>query len=1344
VFVVAFGLALLAPSSALAAFTRPFLCQTPPGSFTGFGPEGVAVDAADHLWISETLPGKVEIGEQGHDKLYGFNSAYSACGGPIMSLAIEGFDFPARLAIESSTSHFYVVGQLQSGGQGYVEVFDSTGKLVERWKHQFEDPYVAVDNSTEPFDLSAGSVYVTHRHDPEEPGGDGAPPGIGKFAASGKPVPFTGSAAYIKGSEIVGTPTESVFDIRPESIVVDSQGDIYAVNNGAHNGEGEVDEFSPSGVFMQAFTGKETPGLGENHERGGFGGELAGVAVDPVSGHVLVAVSGSAPNTANQGAVDEFDSTTGQYLNQITETEVEVSPGKHEKSHLHSAKEMTVDSHGDLYVVDDRSKAVDAYGPGHFLPSLRLAEASGRKPASAVLNDSVDPEGFSLTDCHFEYVPQSQFEVSGFESVTGAEKAPCAPAAGSIPADSEYHPVHAEVTGLASGTTYRYRLVATTSGELGGTEYSGSLAFTAPHAPRVDSTSATNLSSTFAGLRAQINPLGAETTYYFQYVDQAHYEPEAEDPYALGATAPSNTPATAVDIGSGGATGNADASVAQQIGGLAPGTTYHFRAIATNEIGTTAGAMCEGEFRADCTFTTLPLVVPGLPDGRAYELLTPPNKGSAPDMFGFPVRNHEFTNLDFGYPSESGDGFLLETRAAFGPFPASVENAYVFGRDKSAGRWEMTALTPPSLGVQSIAEVVFDPVDFSKVGFQDTVGSLASEGGTQRENLAGPLGGPYPTLHKDAPVHGGQTAAAELTEIAGASHDLSRLVLESKGHAVCPGAESQDPESRVLCEWAGGYETVNGELKPELTLVNVNSEGSLLNPCGARLGEVGGSTHNAVSYDGSKVFFTAPDPVAQNMGPGCWKPATETSPEANPPQLYMRSGGATVELSAPESGVSDPCHPLSSGCHPAVYVGASEDGSKVFFVTETVLTEDAAKLKLHDLELYEYNGETGKLTRISAGEPGSSGANVVKVPAVAAHGSAVYFTALGRLTSDAKAVKGEEVNLYRYDTVTRKTAYVGTVNAGDYPLGNYPSSAIALRSDANWYTTPDGRYLLFASSRELTSYVTGYATGNGTVCFLPETQEHVNGHCEELYRYDSRAAEKHEQPVVCVSCNPSGAPPTSNALFARSARGTRATGPVRAMSDAGSYVFFDTADALVAQDSNGTLDVYEWHEGRISLISSGKNAVASFFLGASPDGANVFFGTHARLVPQDTDTNGDVYDARICTEADPCIKPPSGGTGLCEGDACQNPSPAPIDATPVTAAISAEGDLAGEVKPKVKPKTKGEPTNAQKLAKALKACRKKAKGQRKKCGSQVRRRYGKKANGAVRARHAGSHRRAGR
>ena len=37
--------------------------------------------------------------------------------------------------------------------------------------------------------------------------------------------------------------------------------------------------------------------------------------------------------------------------------------------------------------------------------------------------------------------------------------------------------------------------------------------------------------------------------------------------------------------------------------------------------------------------------------------------------------------------------------------------------------------------------------------------------------------------------------------------------------------------------------------------------------------------------------------------------------------------------------------------------GASEDGSRVFFVTKTELTKEAAALKLHDIELYEWRVE---------------------------------------------------------------------------------------------------------------------------------------------------------------------------------------------------------------------------------------------------------------------------------------------------------------------------------------------------------------------------------------------------
>jgi hypothetical protein len=163
------------------------------------------------------------------------------------------------------------------------------------------------------------------------------------------------------------------------------------------------------------------------------------------------------------------------------------------------------------------------------------------------------------------------------------------------------------------------------------------------------------------------------------------------------------------------------------------------------------------------------------------------------------------------------------------------------------------------------------------------------------------------------------------------------------------------------------------------------------------------------------------------------------------------------------------------------------------------------------------------------------------------------------------------------------------------------------------------------------------------------------------------------------------------------------------MSDDGSYVFFDSADALVPQDGNGTLDVYEWHEGHVALISSGKDSTPSFFLGTSASGDDVFFGTHATLVPRDTDSAGDLYDARVCTASDPCVKPPLGETAQCEGDACQSPPPSPIDATPGSLTFSGAGNAVSEVvtaKKKVaKPKKK-----ANKKCKAKRGKKTKVKG----------------------------------
>jgi len=94
-------------------------------------------------------------------------------------------------------------------------------------------------------------------------------------------------------------------------------------------------------------------------------------------------------------------------------------------------------------------------------------------------------------------------------------------------------------------------------------------------------------------------------------------------------------------------------------------------------------------------------------------------------------------------------------------------------------------------------------------------------------------------------------------------------------------------------------------------------------------------------------------------------------------------------------------------------------------------------------------------------------------------------------------------------------------------------------------------------------------------------------------------------------------------------------------------VFFDTADALVPRVSAGVLRVYEWHDGTISLITSPQDPNDSFYLGSSANGGDVFFGTHAQLVTQDTDSSGDLYDARIGGGF-----PASAAGAPCIGDAC--------------------------------------------------------------------------------------------
>ena len=690
------------------------------------------------------------------------------------------------------------------------------------------------------------------------------------------------------------------------------------------------------------------------------------------------------------------------------------------------------------------------------------------------------------------------------------------------------------------------------------------------------------------------------------------------------------------------------------------------------------------------------------------------DKGDAIDIFGSHPEGARGIVVDRGngaYVAEDGDAILVKTDGSFAPRATSIASAYVFSR--GAEGWRMSVLAQSTNAPQEVEEVeLFDPGDLSEVGFVDEIGTLSElaggeESAYRRTELVGPAGGSYAPVYS-ASGSAAEAASSEAVEMVGGSEDLSRVVLESENHSLAAGAEGQDERTDALYETNGGGECDPPPAPPNCDLVDVDEEGRVM-PCGATLGqgELGeGGAHSAVSSDGSRIFFTAPEPG--KSGVGCWNnPAAsplENPPEAqeNPPELYMREDGVrTVEISVPLPGSGVKVggeNPLL----PAVFVGASADGSKVFFMTRTELTKGAVG---HTPELYEYETAGGRLTLISGDESGTVEGDIDSVTAVSSDGSAVYFSAFGDLATGAtKYPPGGEnfspVNLYRYDTITGATTFVTTLNKYDYPMkfgqgdtwystefGGSGAEYEGLSYEKEWYTTADGRFLVFGTVLPLTGFDNIHAPGVECPNNYGGAAEAPEG-CFELYRYDAVTGR-----IVCVSCV--GGAPVDGAYFARTFFRSPADGPPRPISEDGGHVFFESANALVPQAVAGRVHVYEWHEGVVSLISSSSDPGNAFFLGSSADGSDVFFVTHAQLSAQDTDQAADVYDARV----------DGGFAGLtapqCTGTGCQGvPAVPPIFATPASATFEGVGNFT-VLEPPGKPGVKPKKTKAAKCGRGL-------------------------------------------
>jgi hypothetical protein len=198
------------------------------------------------------------------------------------------------------------------------------------------------------------------------------------------------------------------------------------------------------------------------------------------------------------------------------------------------------------------SRGADGLLTTSAAPQASTGAASAVTPTSATLNGTVTPSGRATT-WFFEYGTSTSYG-----SKTAAKDV--------APATSPFA-VAGQVTGLTAGRVYHFRLVATSDA---GTSRGSDQTFTTAVAPSVTTKSASSVSDSTATLSGTANPNGQTTTAYFEYGTSASY----------------GTKTAAKNIGSGRST----STVSIPVSGLAAGTTYHFRIVASNATGTSAGS----------------------------------------------------------------------------------------------------------------------------------------------------------------------------------------------------------------------------------------------------------------------------------------------------------------------------------------------------------------------------------------------------------------------------------------------------------------------------------------------------------------------------------------------------------------------------------------------------------------------------------------------------------------------------------------------------------------------------------------------------------------------------------
>ena len=358
---------------------------------------------------------------------------------------------------------------------------------------------------------------------------------------------------------------------------------------------------------------------------------------------------------------------------------------------------------------------------------------------------------------------------------------------------------------------------------------------------------------------------------------------------------------------------------------------------------------------------------------------------------------------------------------------------------------------------------------------------------------------------------------------------------------------------------------------------------------------------NGASSDGSRAFFISQEQLT----------ADDTDSGTD---IYERSGGTTTKVSAGQIN--------GNGPQSATFRGVSDDGTRVFFNTFEQLT--SADTDATD-DVYQRSGGVTSLITI-----GGSGQNF---RAISADGTRVFFTTAEQLVvgdtdvvTDLYQRQGAFTSLISAGQINGN-ANIGVTFDGASSDGTHVFFSTSEKLVAGDTDSVGDVYERFSGT---TSRVAGQINGNGALptsfaassadggAVFVETDERLTPNDFNISATD--VFQRSGGLTTLVSTGDPAPTPSGDAT-------------ILGTSDDGERVFFLTDEPLLPSDTDSSLDIYERSAGTTTRVSAGQingngpydvAAGASFF--ASADGTRVFFESAEPLVAADTDFQFDVYE----------------------------------------------------------------------------------------------------------------------